>query len=94
MSVSASVAILDFRTPGLNFGLLEILSHSLNIASEPEQSTQFITPTKFTLLINTNIHSVSPTRFSTSVPSSGRTKYRFNKTNFDMKKCTEWVTLK
>jgi hypothetical protein len=52
LSVSVSVVIVDFRTFGLNLRLLEILSHSLNIASEPEQSTQFITPTKFTLLIN------------------------------------------
>jgi len=92
--MSASVVIVDFRNLGLNFRLFEFLSHSLKIENEPERSTHFITPTKFTLLINTNIQNVSPTCFSTTVPSSERTKCQFNKTNFYMKMCTECITLK
>jgi hypothetical protein len=38
------------------------------------QSTLLITPTKCTILINTNIKGPSPTFCNTSVPSSGRTK--------------------
>ena len=38
------------------------------------QNTQFITRTKCTVLINTNIRGASPTCFPTNVPSSRRTK--------------------
>ena len=79
--MSASVVIVDFRNLGLNFRLFEFLSHSLKIENEPERSTHFITPTKFTLLINTNIQNVSPTCFSTTVPSAGSSRMYSTYTN-------------
>jgi hypothetical protein len=39
--------------------------------------TPFITPTKFIVLINTNIQGTSPSSFTTSVQFSGKTKCQF-----------------
>jgi len=49
-----------------------------DIADKPySQNTPFITPTKYTFLLNTNIKCASPACFGTSVPSSGRTECQF-----------------
>jgi len=46
------------------------------------QISPFITPTKHTVLTNTDVEGPSPTCFSTRVPSSERIKRQFSKTNW------------
>ena len=51
-----------------------MIAHRADI---PKQSTPFITPTKCTVLINTNMKGASTKCFGTSVPPSGKEKCRF-----------------
>jgi hypothetical protein len=57
--------------------LLPHIQHNLN--SLIYQNIPFITPNKFTVLINTNIQDASPTCVDTSVPTSERRTFNFVK---------------